>query len=96
MVGRVIGGRDEQPLIGPQDVIFLDRGRTDGVALGDQFELRRSARERVNRADLVNEVMATVQVVHVGEHTATARVLRVTQPDVPVGIEARQVAKLPS
>lgn len=96
VVGRVIAGRDEQPLIGPQDVIFLDRGRTDGVALGDQFELRRSARERVNRADLVNEVMATVQVVHVGEHTSTARVLRVTQPDVPVGIEARQVAKLPS
>jgi hypothetical protein len=44
----------------------------------------------------VNEVMATVQVVHVGEHTATARVVSVVQPDVRAGTEARQIAKLPS
>jgi hypothetical protein len=77
-------------------VVFLDRGRQDGVALGDQFELRRTAVERPNAVDHVNEVMATVQVVHVGEKTSTARVIRVTQPDVPAGIEARQIAKLPS
>ena len=40
--------------------------------------------------------MATVQVVHVGERTSTARVVRVVQPDIPAGTEARQVAKLPS
>lgn len=96
VVGQIIAHRDDQPLVGPQDVVFLDRGRQDGVGLGDQFELRRTARERQGRVDLINEVMATVQVVHVGERTSTARVVRVTQPDVPVGIEARQVAKLPS
>lgn len=96
VVGKVIAHRDQQPLVGPQDVVFLDRGRQDGVALGDQFELRRTAVERPNAVDRVNEVMATVQVVHVGEKTSTARVIRVTQPDVPAGIEARQIAKLPS
>lgn len=96
VVGKVLAHRDQQPLVGPQDVLFLDRGRQDGVALGDQFELRRTPLERRNVADLVNEVMATVQVVHVGERTSTARVVRVIQPDIPSGIEARQVAKLPS
>ena len=40
--------------------------------------------------------MATLQVVHVREHSATARLLNVVSPDIPVGTEARQVAKLPS
>jgi hypothetical protein len=43
----------------------------------------------------VDEVMATLQVVHVREHSATARLLNVVSPDIPAGTEARQVAKLP-
>lgn len=93
---KVVGHRDQQPLTGPQDVLFLDRGRKDGVALGDLFELRQAPRARVGAATVIDEAMATVQVVHVGERTATVRVVRVTQPDIPSGTEARQVAKLPS
>ena len=40
--------------------------------------------------------MATLQVVHVREHTATGRLLNILSPDIPPGAEARQVAKLPS
>ena len=94
--GRVLAHRDAQPLTGPQDVIFLDRGRKDGVGLGDLFEIRATPRARENAASVVDEVMATVQVVHVGDHTATARVLKVTQPDILAGTEVRQIAKLPS
>jgi len=94
--GTVLAHRDRQPLTGPQDVLFLDKGRKDGVALGDMFELRQAPRARPEAATVVNEVMATVQVVHVGEHTATARVVSVVQPDVRAGTEARQIAKLPS
>jgi hypothetical protein len=43
----------------------------------------------------VDDVMATLQVVHVRERTATARVLTVISPDIPTGSELRQVAKLP-
>ncbi len=93
---RVIGHRDKQPLTGPQDVLFLDRGRKDGVALGDVFELRQAPRARIGAATVIDEPMATVQVVHVGERSSTARVVRVIQPDIPSGTEARQVAKLPS
>jgi hypothetical protein len=93
---RVVGDRDEAPLTGPGDVIFLDKGRRDGVALGDLFELRQSVRARVDAATVVNEVMGTVQIVHLGDRTATARVVSVVQPDIRPGTEARQVAKLPS
>jgi hypothetical protein len=92
----VVGQRDQQPLTGPQDVVFLDKGRKDGVALGDLFELRQQPRERPGAATVVNEVMATVQVVHVSDRSATARVVSLIHPDIPAGTEARQVAKLPS
>ena len=94
--GKVLAHRDAQPLTGPQDVIFLDRGRADGVGLGDVFEIRATARARENAAGVVPDVMATVQVVHLGEHTSTARVTRVTEPDIAAGSEVRQIAKLPS
>jgi hypothetical protein len=44
----------------------------------------------------VNDVMATVQVVHVRERTSTIRVTGVGSPDVPRGTHAFQIAKLPS
>lgn len=94
--GTLLGHRDAQPLTGPQDVVFLDKGRADGVGLGDQFEIRSSARTRENAASTIEDVLATVQVVHVGEHTSTARVLKVNQPDVATGSNVRQIAKLPS
>ena len=40
-------------------------------------------------------LMATLQVVHVREHTATARVLNVVTPDIQPGASVVQVAKLP-
>jgi nucleoid-associated protein YgaU len=94
--GRFLAQRDEEPLTGPQDVVFLDRGRQEGVALGDVFEIRSRAHTRQGAAGVVDEMMGTVQVVHVGDHTSTARVMRVTQPDIKPGSAVRQVAKLPS
>jgi hypothetical protein len=44
----------------------------------------------------VNELMATLQVVHVRDKTATAIVLSVVSPDIPPGTDVVQVAKLPS
>jgi hypothetical protein len=94
--GKVLGLKGDAPLTAVQDIIFLDKGRTEGVAIGDVFELRQTPRDRPGGAAVVNQVMATAQVVHVGEHHATAKVLRVAQPGVHAGIEVRQIAKLPS
>jgi LysM repeat protein len=91
----LLGGTGRQELKAPQMVVFLDKGRQAGVAPGDLFEIRRRPERLDDGTVRVDEVMATLQVVHVRDHTATARVLNVISPDIPTGTEARQVAKLP-
>jgi LysM repeat protein len=91
-----IGGPGRQDLKAPQMVVFLNKGREDGVAAGDLFEIRRRAERLPDGRQLINEVMATLQVVHVRDHTSTGRLINILSPDIPPGTDARQVAKLPS
>jgi hypothetical protein len=91
----LLGGSGRQDLKAPQMVVFLDKGRQAGVAPGDLFEIRRQPARLDDGTVRVDDVMATLQVVHVRDRTATARVLTVVSPDIPTGSEARQVAKLP-
>jgi hypothetical protein len=93
---RLLGGPGRQEMKTPQMVLFLDKGRADGVAAGDLFELRRRPERLTDGGQRINELMATLQVVHVREHSATARIINVVSPDIPPGTDARQVAKLPS
>ena len=41
---KFLGGPGRQDMKAPQMVVFLDKGRQDGVAPGDLFEIRRTAR----------------------------------------------------
>jgi hypothetical protein len=92
---RLLGGPLDRPLKKPQDVIFLDKGRKDGLAPGDIFEVRRLELPTGGKA--VPEVVATLQVVRVNERSATTRILSITSPSLrTAGMEARQIAKLPS
>jgi hypothetical protein len=91
----LLGGSGRQDLKVPQMVVFLDKGRKDGVAPGDLFEVRRQPERLSDGTIRIDEVMATLQVVHVRERSATARLLNVISPDIAPGTEARQVAKLP-
>jgi LysM domain-containing protein len=93
---RLLGGPGRQEMKAPQMVLFLDKGRADGVAAGDLFEVRRRPERLNDGGQRINELMATLQVVHVREHSATARIINVVTPDIPPGTDARQVAKLPS
>jgi hypothetical protein len=91
----LLGGSGRQDLKAPQMVVFLDKGRKDGVAPGDLFEIRRQPGRLSDGTIRIDEVMATLQVVHVRARSATARLLNVISPDIAPGTEARQVAKLP-
>jgi hypothetical protein len=97
--GHVIQSRDLQQLKGPLDVLFIDRGRKDGVNLGDIFEVRSSKRyveAPQGEAETVDELMALVQVVHVGEQSSSVRIAKLIQPNIRPGAGVHQVAKLPS
>lgn len=92
----LLGGAGRQELKAPQMVVFLDKGRQDGVAPGDLFEARRRPGRHTDGTMRVEEVMVTMQVVHVREHSSTARLLNIVSPHVVPGTGVRQVAKLPS
>jgi hypothetical protein len=85
-----------QVLKEPQMVVFIDKGREDGVAAGDLFEVRRRPERSSDGMIRINELMATMQIVHVRDHTATGVLLNVISPDIPPGTDVMQVAKLPS
>jgi hypothetical protein len=95
VVGAVLGQREIRELKHPQDYIYLNLGTKDGVARGDVFEIRRDPSPREGAAASIDELMAVVQVVHVGERSATAKVVNVISPDIPPGTRVKQVAKLP-
>jgi hypothetical protein len=94
--GTLIGGLGRQELKEPQMVVFINKGRQDGVAPGDLFEVRRRPQHLQDGTLRVNELMATLQIVHVRDRTATGIMLNVVSPDIPPGTDVLQVAKLPS
>ena len=69
--GALLGGLGRQDLKEPQMVVFIDKGREHGVAPGDLFEVRRRPRKLSDGTVRVNELMATLQIVHARGRTAT-------------------------
>jgi hypothetical protein len=96
LTGLVLGGREIKELKHPQNRILINMGRDKGVTPGDIFEIRRMPGPRINAADAIDELMATGQVVRVGQRSATVLLLRVVSPDIPPGMKARRIARLPS
>jgi hypothetical protein len=93
--GSLIGGIGRQDLKEPQMVVFINKGREDGVSPGDIFEVRRRPERLSDGTVRVNELMASMQIVHVRDHTATGLLITVVSPDIPPGTDVMQVAKLP-
>jgi len=83
--GQVLAPRDRGEIRLPQQVLFLDVGKRDGVTPGDLFEARRTS---------ADPPTATLQVVQVRERSATVRVLKLTSPSLPPGTRVRQVARI--
>ncbi|MEE8268053.1 MAG: LysM peptidoglycan-binding domain-containing protein [Gemmatimonadales bacterium] len=96
ITATVITNRDRADLTQPLHVLFLDKGRDEGVKLGDIFELRRTRERRDPLAATTDELMGTVQIVNVNDHTSSAQVLNIVFTDIRPGTEARQVARLPT
>ncbi len=60
--GVVIAERDLHVLVGPQQIVFVNRGRADGVTAGDVFEVFRPATGMPGSASEQSEVI--LHIVH--------------------------------
>ncbi|HEU4569505.1 MAG TPA: LysM peptidoglycan-binding domain-containing protein [Gemmatimonadales bacterium] len=93
--GAIVAFRGNDVLRGIGDGVFIDQGRNDGMRIGDVLEVRRTVAPRQQMAAMVPEVTARLQVTHLGDRTATARVVWVAYPDIPVGTRWKVIRRLP-
>ena len=92
--GAIVAQRDLEPLAGTQTIYFIDKGRSDGVVPGDIFEAYRPATGEMGTAS--EQVLVQFLIVHTREHSASALVIGITQPDIKAGTKVRLVRKMPS
>jgi len=92
--GHLIEMRDQHVLATVQQVVFLDKGRADGVTLGDVFEAYRPASGEVGARS--EEVRVQLLVAHTREHTSSAIVIGMSNPQVIPGMPVRLIKKMPS
>ncbi|HET7041546.1 MAG TPA: LysM peptidoglycan-binding domain-containing protein [Gemmatimonadales bacterium] len=93
--GTIIAFRSDDVLRGVGDIAFIDKGRDAGMQIGDVLEAHRTSVPHGTVPALVPEVVARLQVVHVGDKTATVRFTWVAFPDLPLGTRWKLVARLP-
>src|SRR5437867_2806585 len=94
LTGKLLDPRDPHALAGAQQYFFIDKGRRDGVALGDVFEVFRPAQGYAGSAS--EEVRAVMMIVHTRERSATGLLLQINHPGLDRGLPVRLIKKMPS
>ena len=94
LTGKLLAARDPHPIAGAQQYFFIDKGRSDGVALGDVFEIYRPAQGFVGSAS--EEVRGVLMIVHTREHSATGLLIQIVHPGLDPGLPVRLIKKMPS
>ena len=92
MRASVIGVRDLHPVPKLRDVVFIDRGRADGIVQGDVFEVLARSLDPDRPPE---RRIAVLEIVRVNERSASAIIL--SQSDIGVGPDApvRLIRKMP-
>jgi hypothetical protein len=94
MTGRLLAPRDPHPIAGAQQYYFIDKGRRDGVSLGDVFEVFQPAQGYAGAAS--EEVRAVMMIVHTREKSATGLLIQIANPAIERGMPVRLIKKMPS
>jgi hypothetical protein len=94
LTGKLLAPRDPHSLAGAQQYFFIDKGRRDGVALGDVFEIYRPAQGYAGSPS--EEVRAVMMIVHTREKSATGLLLQINHPGLERGLPVRLIKKMPS
>jgi hypothetical protein len=94
MTGRLLAPRDPHAIAGAQQYYFIDKGRRDGVSLGDVFEVFQPAQGYAGAAS--EEVRAVMMIVHTREKSATGLLIQIVNPAIDRGMPVRLIKKMPS
>jgi len=94
LTGKLIDARDPHSIAGAQQYFFIDKGRRDGVTLGDVFEVYKPAQGYAGTAS--EEVRAVLMIVHTRERSATGLLLQISHPSLDRGLPVRLIKKMPS
>src|SRR5438046_44739 len=92
--GVVIAERDLHVLAGPQQIVFINRGRAEGVNSGDVFEVFRPAAGVPGTSS--EQMQVVLQIVHTRDHSASGLILNVGHPKLVPGMPVLLIRKMPS
>jgi hypothetical protein len=92
--GTVIAARDLHVVTGPQQIIFINRGRVDGVSPGDVFEAFKPASGMPGTSS--EQVQVVVEIVHTRDHSASGLIINIEHANLVPGMPVRLIRKMPS
>ncbi|HEV8243357.1 MAG TPA: OmpA family protein [Nitrospirales bacterium] len=76
LTGVIVDFKEQRQIIASLDVLYIDKGELDGVALGDRFSVIRPGRRQSATAKTLDLTVGEVKVVGLQAHTATAYVMK--------------------
>ena len=78
LTGVIVDFKQSRQVTAQSEIIYIDRGETDGVALGDRFSVIRPGRRLSFMTKNPDEVLAEIKVIGMQPRTATAYVVKST------------------
>jgi hypothetical protein len=90
MRGEIIAIRNLHPVATLFDVVFVDRGREDGIVPGDEFEVI----VEDEGSEFPARQVATLKVVHVRQRSASAMITALQGVDVRPAATVRLIRKM--
>jgi hypothetical protein len=92
LTGEVVDRRNHDPVAGQQDILFISRGRNDGVTLGDVFAVLRPS----EAGGVAPTTVALVQIVHVRDRSATGLLIVINDLGIEAGAPVQLARKMPT
>ena len=78
LTGVIVDFKQSRQVTAQSEIIYIDRGETDGVALGDRFSVIRPGRRLSLMTKNPDVVLAEIKVIGLQPRTATAYVVKST------------------
>jgi len=78
LTGVIVDFKQTRQVTAQSEIVYIDRGETDGVALGDRFSVIRPGRRLSLMTRNPDEVLAEIKVIGTQPRTSTAYVVKST------------------